>query len=256
MIDHPYTPHPVPGFTNRDQCEYRLKDEPGICAEPRSAHVVISDLKPREPGCQCHKEEGDSPCKVHGEEKVHYHPDEIPCGPKWKCFTEPKSAHAAALLGRGEIQNPREGEPGDAETYEGKPLFEKGPKEPDGTCRRISWPHAKQGYCADWKPVVEPATDNHFEPRKRWPRKVGWTKLLARRKACKHVFTKGRVVASITFAADRCPRCLADEVAYWKGRTHSAEGQRQAMIGAVKDAISQVKEAQVLVAPSARAVAR
>lgn len=26
------------------------------------------DTKPREPGCECHWEEGDSPCPVHGDE--------------------------------------------------------------------------------------------------------------------------------------------------------------------------------------------
>lgn len=188
MIDHPYTPHPVPGFTNRDQCEYRLKDEPGICAEPKSAHAVISDLKPRDLGCQCHQEEGDSPCKVHGEERL--------------AIREPTPF-----------------------------------KEPEGFCRHeTSIPHPQNQYCTDWKRAPAPLTQTM-----RWPRKVGWTKLLARRKACKHVFTKGRVVASITFAADRCPRCLADEVAYWKGRTHSAEGQRDAMLGVAKTALAQVK---------------
>lgn len=28
----------------------------------------LDDKKPREPGCKCHQEEGDSPCPVHGEE--------------------------------------------------------------------------------------------------------------------------------------------------------------------------------------------
>ena len=29
----------------------------------------VEDRKPREPGCQCHQEEGDSPCAVHGDEE-------------------------------------------------------------------------------------------------------------------------------------------------------------------------------------------
>lgn len=34
------------------------------------------DTKPREPGCQCHLEEGDSPCRVHGEDEDSTKPED------------------------------------------------------------------------------------------------------------------------------------------------------------------------------------
>ena len=40
----------------------------GDVLEPIASAYPDFDRKPREPGCQCDREEGDSPCRVHGDE--------------------------------------------------------------------------------------------------------------------------------------------------------------------------------------------
>lgn len=41
---------------------------PGCIADAHLPDCPESPTVPREPGCQCDKEVGDSPCRVHGEE--------------------------------------------------------------------------------------------------------------------------------------------------------------------------------------------
>lgn len=38
------------------------------CATAESVEAYEGDTKRREPGCRCDREEGDSPCPVHGDE--------------------------------------------------------------------------------------------------------------------------------------------------------------------------------------------
>lgn len=54
-------------------------DREGWCASCIAREALASpptqsdgggDVQPREPGCQCHREVGDSPCRVHGDETV------------------------------------------------------------------------------------------------------------------------------------------------------------------------------------------